>query len=597
MESQVKLVPELLIYQSFKDLEVAQVRKKKNTLFCTKLYDNLIIGPYIGDQYQGCPMCMITTLMQHQEENLLTLFLNDDSFSKLNSDDLQMIKREFLESENQLSFFTQYVQVFNLTTGKFHNYKVIENEYCQVCSRLALDTEYHESIGFVEKKTKKLSLDDYRTKKINDLSSVFNKWWDYESGIFIHKYNDFRSSYINAIGIEVKADPKFTVTGYGRSINEVESYNIALLEAIERYCGFSNRKSKTNLYGSYEELKKNYEVVNPELFVLGGNNSNFAKYTPSLEFYWVKASSLVDKKNVYIPEQVAFFSDPEQVNDNREFPTNRFTYDSSNGIALGSNRAEAVLHGLLEVIERDAFLNLWYSNILPEKIDISLIQTKLDLVIRELESRKIFVHFFKANKDISVPCVVALAEDRNPEAKVKYYLAASANFNPIKAIENAAFEVITSLPIFNELLSVNREIKNRYSVIRDRPDMVETQDDHILYNSGKNSHDLYQRWISKAKKTAVTELFDPNQFDNKYIEEDLQYLVDELKDKFEDIIIIDETPQKVADLSLFAYKCFLLGSQPMYFGVQNERINNKRIQNYTGDEVRERVNHNPHPFP
>lgn len=592
-KSTVKILP----YSTFEELGVS-IRNMTNTIFCTKIFDNLVIGPYIKNEFIGCPRCVITTLNQYHEENLLTVVTNNDNslFEKPNEQDLTVINA-IISDELNLNYFENYLQVFNLTNGKSHNYKVIENEYCPSCSNLIQDTKYIDVDPVMNRKTRKLKRNEYRTNEIENLSSLFDKWNDYESGIFIHKYDDFRSSYVNAVGVEVKADSQFTVTGYGRSLTESESYNIALLEAVERYCGLSNRKTMTNLFGSYNQLKDDYNLVDPEKFVLGVGDSKYLDYTPDLEFYWVKGYSMINKREVFVPEQLAYYCDPEKISLNRFNYSNRFVYDSSNGLALGSNRSEAILHGILEVVERDAFLNLWYSNGVPSKIDISNVKTKLDLIFQELEERKIYIHFFKANRDLPIPCVVALIENRNPSAKMKYYLAASSNFDSTKAIENSAFEVITSLPIFEELLSKNEEVKNRYEKIKNKPEFVEFQDDHILFNSNENSDGIYQKWILDSQLQTPQKLFGDNEFINETIEEDLSLLVDKLAGTFEEIVVINETPGKIEKEGFFAYKSILPGTQPMYFGVQNRRISNKRISAYTGGEVQCIKNEAPHPFP
>lgn len=587
----------IIAYSKFEELS-SMIRKSTNTIFCSKIFDNLVIGPYIREEFVGCPMCVVTTLNQYHEENLLTVATNDDNslFENPNDQDLEVVET-IISEEGNLKYFENYVQVLNLTNGKFHNYKVVENEYCSSCSNLILDTDYNDFDPTSESESLKTKRTEYRTSEINDLKYLFEKWNDYESGIFIHKYNDFRSSYVNAVGIEVKADPQFTVTGYGRNLTINDSYNVALLEAVERYCGLSNRKSLTNLYGSYNKLKDEYNLIDPKEFVLGVNSKNYLNYTPELEFYWVKGYSMINKKEVFVPEQLAYYCDPEKISINRSNNSNRFVYDSSNGLALGSSRAEAILHGILEVVERDAFLNLWYSDEIPEKIDVSDTKTKLDLVFQELEEKEIFIHFFKANRDLSIPCVVALIENRNSHAKMKYYLAASSNFDPTKAIENSAFEVITSLPIFEELLTSNDEVIKRYQEIKNHPESVEFQDDHILYNSNENADKIYQKWIGSSRKSTPKELFGQNEFTSRTIEEDLSLLVDKLALVFKELIVIDETPNKVEKEGFFAYKSILPGTQPMYFGIQNKRISNRRIATYTGNKIQYLKNKNPHPFP
>lgn len=81
-------------------------------------------------------------------------------------------------------------------------------------------------------------------------------------------------------------------------------------------------------------------------------------------------------------------------------------YDSSNGLALGSSREEAVLHGLFELIERDHFLCAWYNRLPLQELDIE--DTGLDelkQLLYFLELVGIQVRFFDITMELRVPSV------------------------------------------------------------------------------------------------------------------------------------------------------------------------------------------------
>ena len=123
---------------------------------------------------------------------------------------------------------------------------------------------------------------------------------------------------------------------------------------------------------SLNKLKKEYPVANQKDFSLPKKSSSFKEYSPDLKYYWVWGYSLIHDSPYLIPEQLAYYVDPDLIYDRRNKPINRFVYDTSNGLALGSTRSEAVLHGIFELLERDAFLSMWYSGMNVKDVYSSL---------------------------------------------------------------------------------------------------------------------------------------------------------------------------------------------------------------------------------
>jgi len=92
-------------------------------------------------------------------------------------------------------------------------------------------------------------------------------------------------------------------------------------------------------------------------------------WTPPLldqkkEIDWTPAWSLTNKNFRYLPTAHCYFAYP--ISD-----AERFSVPDSNGIAAGNNREEAILQGLLEVVERDAVALWWYNKVQRPAVDIT----------------------------------------------------------------------------------------------------------------------------------------------------------------------------------------------------------------------------------
>ncbi|MEQ9496765.1 MAG: TOMM precursor leader peptide-binding protein [Deltaproteobacteria bacterium] len=75
---------------------------------------------------------------------------------------------------------------------------------------------------------------------------------------------------------------------------------------------------------------------------------------------WVSSRSLATGSERMLPSALVFL-------DERSSPT--FCYDDPNGLGAGATRAQATLHALLELVERDAVALWWYTRALRPAID------------------------------------------------------------------------------------------------------------------------------------------------------------------------------------------------------------------------------------
>jgi ribosomal protein S12 methylthiotransferase accessory factor len=91
----------------------------------------------------------------------------------------------------------------------------------------------------------------------------------------------------------------------------------------------------------------------------------FAPFDEDREVSWVWGYSFGRGKPILVPERCAYYRILQEGRQERPF-----FYETSNGCALGSCAEEAILFGILEVAERDAFLLTWYGQMAVPRIDL-----------------------------------------------------------------------------------------------------------------------------------------------------------------------------------------------------------------------------------
>lgn len=578
--------------------------------FLHHLLDTLLAGPlYHQAEAGGCMACLAQKYKDTGREGLLPLLYGE--------------KTEYVPQPQAAGFAADCIRGALLAADHLHRYighvehihwdalrvegvLLRRHDGCPVCSGTAPSVaapRYPQPAATVKQGSR-----TYRLRSEMNTEAILRKWYDPDGGTITHRYRELRSSYIEAGGMELRIGPAYVETGFGRAYRRQDAMKLAVLEALERYCGMCDRTAPAAERFSYEQLTG--QAVDPAVFGLHDAIATshpayrLERYKESLPVYWTPVFSMKERREVLVPEQLVYFADGHF-----RSGTNRFVYDSSNGLALGSTWEEAALHGLFEVIERDNFLCAWYNRLPLREIDISgspLEELKQLIYFLELEG--IQIRFFDISMELKVPSVWALAYDTREGAVMKAYNAAAAHIIPGKAVESAAMEVITSLPIYAAELKEGGHAFTRAQQLENNPGAVTEFEDHVLYYASESNCRQGLDFVLRGdgrQKASLEELYpdayDPGgRFTHDDLAGDLEELAAAVIDHYGELYIADVTPDEVADFGYRAAKVLVPGMLPMTFGEQHRRVIMDRL-------IRERerrglvkdftVNPDPHPFP
>lgn len=196
--------------------------------------------------------------------------------------------------------------------------------------------------------------------------------------------------------------------GVGRATTVTEAKHIAVLEALERYAGLKPGGKQPTLRTSYRELgeqafdPRQLILFSPEQYAAEG--FPFAPFDEDREHLWVWAYSFRQQRAVAIPEEFVYYGFLRARGRNEGEAL--LVHDLSNGCALGNCPEEAILHGLLEVLERDAFLLTWYARQKPHRLDVETVQDRrIPLLVDSLLQRGYETFVFNITQEFGVPTV------------------------------------------------------------------------------------------------------------------------------------------------------------------------------------------------
>ncbi|MEI7032425.1 TOMM precursor leader peptide-binding protein [Streptomyces pratensis] len=390
------------------------------------------------------------------------------------------------------------------------------------------------------------------------------------------------------------------VTWSGQANRYATSRTLAHLEGLERYAGTHRRRGASPVVDSYANLAG--QALNPadcgfyapETYAADHLVSPF---DPDRAIPWVWGHSLREDRPVLVPARLAHYSAGVEADN--------FVFECSNGCATGGSLEEAILFGLLELVERDAFLLAWYGRARLTGIDLT---TGTTPAVRSMLDRAALhgydVHAFDTRMDLAVPVVTALAVRRDGGPGTLSFSAA-AGFDPAGTVEAALSEVLTYIPHLPYQVAERRS--ELEAMERDFGKVLHLKDHAQLY--GLPSMTRYAaEYLDPVDVLPLEEAFatwQPLRPRTGDLLDDLWLLRARLTDAGYDVIAVDQTTPEQHRMGLHTVSTLVPGLLPLDFGWARQRALTMprlrtalRAAGRREDDLPEaEIKAAPHPFP
>lgn len=393
-------------------------------------------------------------------------------------------------------------------------------------------------------------------------------------------------------------DPATVEQGYGRSGRSHEDGIVAALEAIERFAGMRPRGRRTVVRGRYAELHA--EALDPAQFILHTPEvralpgHTLAEYSPDTEYDWVWGYSFRRAGAVLVPLQLAYFG----LGPSERIRGGRFVYEISNGCALGASMAEAALHGLLEVIERDAFLASWHTRRTLDVVDASGCDDPfVQAVLARLEAEGLQTVVHDLRCDLPTPAFSVSLLDHERRFGPSLLHAAGAHLDPAAALRAALSEAATFVYRHD---AAERAAKTEAGErMLDDPGLVRTMADHAVQCWPERAlrEKVFAR--SQAAPLAWSALPKADEVAATPLATLLQGLVDAVLAVAHDVIVVDQSFAPFHARGLRCAKVLAPGLLPMTFGHRHRRLCPARLAKVAAATTgaMPRLREDPHVFP
>jgi ribosomal protein S12 methylthiotransferase accessory factor len=497
-----------------------------------------------------------------------------------------------------------YVYELQLDTMQVRRFPIIADSACPVCSRRQPDTPQRAVVTLEARR--KRSVSTYRLRSPADYGLPFDAFANPVCGM------------LGAAGVpEYKSTTIAPVTGYlfvrgtehlfdffwsGHADVYDDSAILAVMEGLERHAGLIRRGTEAPIVDTYARLvpdaldPRTCGVYNDEFY--RRTAPHYVQFTPDLPVPWVWGYSLRDSKPVLVPERLAYYL-------GKEDPAN-FVQECSNGCATGASVEEAILFGMLELIERDAFLLAWYGKArLPEIDPRSLRRQDNLLMLNRIELQGYDVRLFDNRIDLNVPVVTAVATRRDDKLGT-LCLASGAGLDPEGAVSGALCEVATYVSDFEgrvtRLLPELKEMVGDYGKVRNL-------EHHPLLFGLPEMLDKADFLLGPDRKQPMAEIYRDYELNRRPktldLADDVRYCLQTLTDGGFDVIVVDQTGPEQVPFGLRTVCVIVPGMIPIDFGWFKQRVlNMPRMRNAfrragwrDTDLDNSELHLVPHPFP
>lgn len=326
---------------------------------------------------------------------------------------------------------------------------------------------------------------------------------------------------LDRIGIPVvtaiRPNSKSLATSQGKGVTIEAAKVSAIMESIESF--HAENIFRELLYVSHEELSFRNNLVD----ISGVARSYHHPFDYSEKMLWMKGHDLMNDQEVWVPHDLVStdFSVAHRQN---------YLISDSNGLSSGNIEVESMIHGICEVIERDA-LALFFNNplayisrkIIPESIQSPENRALLELI----EKANVEFGIWDITSDIGIPTFICKTIDHGEyfESMARPAYGSGTHLDKNIALSRAITEAVQSRATF---ISGSRD---------DQPL------GHYLHS---NSASFFEDWKGHIASANTWHMNGIKSIENESFEKDMDYLLTALSHVgINQVISVDLTKPEV----------------------------------------------------
>jgi ribosomal protein S12 methylthiotransferase accessory factor len=294
----------------------------------------------------------------------------------------------------------------------------------------------------------------------------------------------------------------------------MESFERCLAERPGVNANVAGTISAPALVDSYASARESQNVLDPKEFLLA------QPYIPQSLMEWVGAYDLMNKEEIFVSANAVYhpYDAPGQCQ--------KLFLSNTNGLASGNVLEEAILHGMLEVIERDAISIAQFSRDLGKEIVLTEEDGYLYDLALKFKNAGIELKVWLVPTDTGIPTVIAATDDVKLKDPALLVMGAGSHLKPEIAVARAITEAAQSRVV---QIQGAREDTDREGFIRS-----------VGYDRMKRLNGF---WFEEGEKISLSDVQD---LSGKSPAENIAVILEKLRGIAERVLVIDLSREEVA---------------------------------------------------
>jgi ribosomal protein S12 methylthiotransferase accessory factor len=349
----------------------------------------------------------------------------------------------------------------------------------------------------------------------------------------------------------------------GKGLTETAAQIGAIGEAVEHYCA-SHARVRLIRRARFSDLD---HAIAPPDFVLYSETQyerprfRHVRWNPDADIGWLPVRELPGHTAVWIPSGLIYLNFTGQQEQDFLCPP------TSSGSAAGPDLEHAVLSGLLETAERDAFVITWMNRLTVPALDYSSLGGPCG-IIRDYYARYgVEARAFLLATDLPLYAVMAIGLDRSPDGPAAV-VGLGCALNPETALRRALFEICQVRPTERKKFSTGDAAKlNAYSD-------VHTLEEHALYFTRHDHLHELEFLLSTPTSVRIEDLPDRS---TGSVQGDIDYVTGALRDIGSRVLYCEVTTPDLKDFPIRVVRSLATHLQPIAFGHDQQRLGGSRL--------------------
>lgn len=376
--------------------------------------------------------------------------------------------------------------------------------------------------------------------------------------------------------------------GDGVSTNRHRAIMKAVGETLERYCA-ANYRNEDVVISSFRDLEglatppSSYALFSDDQY--DSFDSALKKFNEDTPVGWTRGFSLCNKTHTFVPAQFVYLpynhSEAEVVLDNQ----------ISTGLACHATIKKAIEKGILEIIERDAFMLWWMFKTPSHKIDPSSYSNPAIVqMVSEFSRLGYEIHILSISSDFRIPVVLTALISRDnlsPRAVVGLGTSHIVEEAIVLSLEEVSLGLIG--------MTRNAQAHSDYTPGKNFSN-VRTLDEHgLCYALDEASSDLLANCLNSTPEAEKSELAPAGMGVGIDL---LTYLVTILMDNDMDILVFDLTTPDVEEAGFKVARTVIPSMLPMDIDHNLQHLGGPRVSALAAKYPDVKLPYRqPHPFP